>query len=149
MLVRRKIRRLLTYNNITGIVETKCKLTLQSIGYMRIKIDKTSYKLIDVIYILVHGEIPEYAKVIHLNNNKMDFRLVNLGLDMSRLKKEKELLGIVERRKQRELLKPAKEKAQREKVERRNVRILKARDKEETKLYFNQRRIDITKVDKK
>lgn len=91
MLKRRKLRKYIIYDNLTGLIDTKCEITLQAKGYMRILIENKTYRLSDVIWTLIHGALPEHARVLQLNKNKLDFRLSNLYLDMSiaeRIKKQ-------------------------------------------------------------
>lgn len=83
-LKRRVIRRYLRYDKITGLIETECILTLQAKGHMRIELEGVSYRLMDVVYVLVNGDIPEHTKVVQINKNKIDFRLDNLHLDTSK-----------------------------------------------------------------
>ena len=106
MLKRRHIRRLIDYNKLIGLVTTDCELSLQAKGYLRIVIDNKTYRLSNVVYVLIHGSIPEHATVIQLNKNKLDFRLDNLYLDMSKaekIKKQEVLQEQEERFKSRQI----------------------------------------------
>lgn len=86
MLIRRHIRGKFKYDKDTGIVTTVYKLSMRTEGHMRVHIDsKTSYRLVEVIYAFVKGELPEHAKILQLNGNKLDFRFINLALDNSKI----------------------------------------------------------------
>lgn len=85
MLKRRQLRRYISYDKITGLILTEYEITLQAKGYVRVLINGEMHRLSDVIWALVHGSLPEHAKVIQLSKNKLDFRLSNLYLDMTRV----------------------------------------------------------------
>lgn len=106
MLVRRKLRKFIKYDKVTGVIETECKLTLQTVGFARIEIDNVSYRLVEVLYILVHGEIPTLATVVQVNKKaRLDFRLCNLELDYTKRDKAIKEKGVVARRELRQLKK--------------------------------------------
>ena len=124
MLVRRKLRKLINYDKDSGLVLTRCSLSLQSAGYVRIEIDGVSHRLVDVLYILANGELPRHTQVIQKNKSKLDFRLSNLEIDFTKVNKMKE-----------------EDEAQK----RRELRELKEKELQDHKAFIAKRRYDFTK----
>jgi len=89
MLKRRDIRRFIRYDKITGLITTKCEITLQAKGYLRVLINGQTHRLTNVVWALVHGSVPDNTVVIQLNKNKLDLRIENLYLDMTKAEKIK------------------------------------------------------------
>jgi len=145
MLVRRKLRKLINYDKDSGLVLTRCSLSLQSAGYVRIEIDGVSYRLVDVLYILANGELPRHTQVIQKNKSKLDFRLSNLEIDFTKVNKMKEEDEAQKRRELRGLKKIAKEKHKLEVQKRRELRELKEKDLQDHKAFIARRRYDFTK----
>lgn len=86
MLIRRRLRGNFKYDKVTGIVTTSYKVSMRTEGHMRVHIDRdTSYRMVEVIYAYVKGKLPEYAKIVQLNGNKLDFSFNNLALDNSKM----------------------------------------------------------------
>lgn len=74
------LKKLIDYDLGTGVVNTECTITLREIGFMQINIEGKNYKLHEILYILVYGELPKDAIVIYNNGNRLDNRLDNLGI---------------------------------------------------------------------
>lgn len=86
MLIRRRLRGNFQYNKLTGIVTTSYKVSMRTEGHMRVHIDaNTSYRMVEVVYAYVKGKLPEHAKIVQLNGNKLDFSFDNLALDNSKM----------------------------------------------------------------
>ena len=145
MLVRRKLRKLINYDKDSGLVLTRCSLSLQSAGYVRIEIDGVSHRLVDVLYILANGELPRHTQVIQKNKSKLDFRLSNLEVDFTKVNKMKEEDEAQKRRELRELKKIAKEKHKLEVQKRRELRELKEKELQDHKAFMAKRHYDFTK----
>ena len=58
---------------------------MQEAGHLRVKIENDTYRMTEVIWALVHGSLPDNAKIVQLDKNKLNFRLSNLALDNSKI----------------------------------------------------------------
>lgn len=84
-----RIREYLNYDPVTGLlthVKRPGRLRrgepatkVDSHGYLKVTIDKRSYKAHRVVWAHVHGEWPA-AEIDHINGDRADNRLVNLRL---------------------------------------------------------------------
>lgn len=105
MLIRRELRKLIKYNRLTGLVITNCPLSLQERGHVQIRIDGDNHRLTNVLWILVHGTLPEQGIITQKNGCKIDFTLDNLELDTDKMFIRKYNLKIKEEKIAREKVK--------------------------------------------
>jgi len=131
MLRRSILNRLIDYNPETGLVLTECELNLQVSGYMRIQIKGISYRLVNVLWFMLHGKLPEHVQVIQVNTAKLDFRLSNLILDTSKLDRLEEKADKATVRK-----------------EKKELKIQALKDKKEMEQRFKDRRLPSDFFDK-
>lgn len=85
MLKRRHIRKHIRYTKLTGLIECTYPMSMQEAGHLRVKIDNKAYRMTEVIWCYVHGTLPEHAKIIQLDGNKLNFQISNLVLDNSKI----------------------------------------------------------------
>jgi len=85
MLKRRHIRRELKYDKIRGLITTSYPVSMQEAGHMRVKVNGKSYRMVEVLWCYVHGELHEHAKIVQLDGNKLNFQIDNLALDNSKI----------------------------------------------------------------